>query len=83
MIIFVYNSDEQRQKIEGSVNTDSFIFYDDRKLKEHKKGATEMHKYGARKFPFAIVYDEENNPIKGFWSEANDVISDLINYLNA
>lgn len=81
MIIFVYNSDEQRQKIEESVNTDSFIFYDDRNLKERKKGATEMHKWASRKFPFAIHY-EEDKPIKAFYSEANNVVNELINYLN-
>lgn len=82
MIIFIYNSEEQRKKIEDSVNTESFIFYNYNVLKERKKGATEMHKYGARKFPFAIIYDSENNPVKGFWSEANDVINDLIKYIN-
>lgn len=82
MIIFVYNSDEQRKKIEESVNTDSFIFYDERSMKERKKGFGEKNKWGARATPFAMIYDSENKPIKGFWSESSNVINDLIKYLN-
>lgn len=47
-------------------------------LKERKKAFKVKGGYSARKNPFAILLDTDKNPIKAFYSEANECTVDAI-----
>ena len=57
-----------------------FHFYDIGSLKDRSAAFKLKGSFGARENPFAVVYDKDK-PLKAFYTEAGDVISDLITYL--
>lgn len=47
-------------------------------LKERKKAFKLKGCFGARQNPFVVFFDPENNPVKAFYSEANECTIDNI-----
>ena len=47
-------------------------------LKERKKAFKVKGGYSARKSPFAVLYDMDKNPVKAFYTEANECTVDNI-----
>lgn len=78
-IIIVYNESKQ---IEEFKNKYSFKFkFIDSKTNKGKKDALKIKSYYAAKLePFAVVLDNDK-PIRAFYSEAEDVIKVLSDYL--
>lgn len=71
----VYNSDSNKDFYSNlekllSENNIKYESYDSKYLKDRKKGFKVKGAFSARLDPFVGVYDEEKNPIKGFYSEA-------------
>lgn len=50
-------------------------------LKGKKKAFQIKGSYGARLAPFAVITDDEKNPLKAFYSEANECTVDKIEYI--
>lgn len=81
-VYIVYNNEEHKKKVEDSVKVSPTFHFIDSLSKKSKKNALTLKSYwGARLDPFAIVMDKDK-PIKAFYSESEDVINNLINYLN-
>lgn len=83
-IYIIYDDDEQIKRIrESEIETDSlFHFIDDRTLKGHKEAWKIKSHVAAKENPHISIY-KNGNIVKAFYSEAsNDVINDLIKYLN-
>lgn len=83
-IYIIYNNDDQIKRLrESDVETDSlFHFIDDRTLKGRKEAFKIKSHVAARETPHISIY-ENGKIIKAFYSEAsNDIINDLIEYLN-
>ena len=67
------------------------IGFHENTLKGRKKAFQVKGSYGARQTPFALLVDVEKNPIKAFYSEANECtvaniehdLDSFIVYLNA
>lgn len=82
-IFITYNEDSQLEKLKniGKDRDDlSFRFIDSR-TKDGKKESLSLKSYwGAKIDPFAIVI-KDTVPVKAFYSEAEDVISNLKLYL--
>lgn len=58
--------------------------YDMRYTTDKKKGFKVKGAFSARLDPFIGVYNSDNQPIKGFYSEAEECsIDNLYNYLNS
>lgn len=57
-----------------------YHFYDIGSMIDRSAAFKLKGSFGARQNPFAVVYDKDK-AIKAFYSEAGDVYSDLINYL--
>ncbi len=83
MKVFVtYNNDNQIKKIsESELDSEIFHFIDSRTLKGKKEAYKLRSHWGSRIDPFAIVMDDENKPIKAFYSEDTNVIETLLDYL--
>lgn len=83
-VYIVYNNDNQIKPIEDAFKASSiFVFIDEQTTKGKKKGFKLKGSWGARLTPFAVVYNDEDKPVKAFYSEAdNDIIKSLITYLN-
>lgn len=54
------------------------VGYHEDVLKERKKAFGLKGGYGARKTPFAVLFDNEDNPIQAFYSEVNECTVDNI-----
>lgn len=83
-IYVIYNDDKQLERIrESDIKTDSlFHFIDERNFKSKKEAYKIKGHFASRLSPFIGIY-KNDKAIKGFYSEASDdVISDLIEYLN-
>lgn len=78
----VYNDDSQRKRLEEAFTEPpfSFTFLDVRGKEKKNAWALKSH-WGAKEDPFAIVMDGDK-ALKAFYSEADNVIDDLIKYLN-
>lgn len=80
-IYVICNKNEEmkiRESTKGSLN---FYFIDPTTSKGIKEARSLKSHWAARKDPFALI-EENNKPIKAFYSEAEDVITNLIKYLN-
>lgn len=64
----------------GGEKAPAFIIYNENDKKQTYNARKLRNKWAARMCPFAIVYNDDE-PIKGFWSEAGDVLKDLHEYL--
>ena len=52
-------------------------------FKERKKSFKVRGAYSARHTPFAVLIDNDSNPVRAFYSEANEcVLDNIINVLN-
>lgn len=83
-ITVVYNDDNTIKRLEDTNFKVSplFTFIDDRTYEGRKKAFKVKSSLAARLSPFAVIYNEDNEPIKAFYTEASDdIITDLINYL--
>lgn len=81
-VYIVYNNDSQRKKLEETFKESPFSFtFIDARGKEKKNAWALKSHWGAKLDPFAIVMDEDK-ALKAFYSEADNVIDDLIKYLN-
>lgn len=84
-VIVVYNDDSQIRKIGGVYTLKKspfFTYINESSHKGRKEAFALKGHWGARMTPFAICMDGEK-PIKAFYSETgNDIIKELINYLN-
>lgn len=81
-VFIVYDNEEHKRKVEDSVKVSpTFHFINSLSRKSRKKALTLKSYWGAKLNPFAIVLDKDK-PIKAFYSESEDVINNLILYLN-
>lgn len=84
-VIVVYNDDSQIRRIGGVYTLKKspfFTYINESSHKGRKEAFALKSHWGARMTPFAICMDGEK-PIKAFYSETgNDIIKELINYLN-
>ena len=78
----VYSDEKQIEKVR-EFNNDSltFNFIDISTRKGKKEGWKVKNYFAARLDPFAAIY-KDGKPIKVFYSEAGDVITDLKQYLD-
>lgn len=78
----VYSDEKQIEKVR-ELSNDSLTFnFININTKSGKKQGQSLKNYWASKIdPFAIV-NVDNKPIKVFYSEAENVIDNLISYLN-
>lgn len=79
MIFVTYNNDEQIKKLE-SFELSNFHFIDTRTNKGSKEGWKLKSHWGAKLDPFILITENEI-PVKAFYSEAGDVINNLIKHL--
>lgn len=81
--IFIVCSDkEQLKKVEDTTNVTSTFHFIDPLSKKGKKEAWALKNYwGAKLDPFAIVMNGDK-PVKAFYSESENVIDNLLTYLN-
>lgn len=84
-VYIVYSDVSFIKKFGGtySLKVSPFFHFINETTKEGKKEAYALKgHWGARMTPFAICFDKET-PVKAFYSETgNDIIKELINYLN-
>lgn len=81
-VYLVCSDNLQREKVRDSVRESLAFHFLNPLSKEERKEALALKSYwAARLDPFAIIMDGDK-PVKAFYSEANDVINDLIKYLN-
>lgn len=82
-VYLVYNDDRQIQQIGGTWEVSPFFhFIDDRTLEGRKDAFKLKSAWSSRMTPFALCMNREK-VVKAFYSETgNDVIKELINYLN-
>lgn len=79
-IYIVCNDSSQEKQVRDSVKSPlTFHFIDSKK--GSKEARTLKSHWAARLEPFALVMNKDK-PIKAFYSEAEDVINNLIKYLN-
>lgn len=78
-VIIVYNDPKQIEEFKG-IHSLKFKFIDSKISKSKKEALKVKSHYAARLEPFAVVLDN-NKPIKAFYSEAEDVVKVLSNYL--
>lgn len=81
-VYIVYNDPMFPEKIKSiSVNNTPYLHFLDEQSKWDKKEAFQLKsEWGAKLSPFVIIY-EEDIPKKAFYSEADDVLECLTNYL--
>lgn len=81
-VYIVFNENSQKEKIQNANLKPNLFFHfiDERTRKGLKEAWKIKGGFSARQSPFAIIYDGEK-PIKAFYSEAEDVIQSLIEYL--
>lgn len=81
-VYVIYNDEKQIERLKGESFKDSpfFTFINEASRKSRKAAYQIKNHWAAFKCPFAICMDKEQ-PIKAFYSEAEDVIESLINYL--
>lgn len=75
-ILVVYNSDTQNLEL----NLPNIRLIDLNTSKGKKEGWKLKSYYGAKQDPFAVILDNKKT-VKAFYSEAEDVIESLTNYL--
>lgn len=77
MIYVTYNDESQIQKLKEYPD---IHLIDSLTLKGKKKARTLKSHWSAKLDPFAIIMDGDK-PIRAFYSEAEDVIDNLIKYI--
>lgn len=80
--IFIVCDESQAKKVEDAVKVPSTFHFIDPLTSKGKKEAWSLKSYwGAKLDPFAIVMNGDK-PVKAFYSESENVIDNLILYLN-
>lgn len=79
-VIVTYSDKTQIEKLEA-LKAPSFHFIDSGTRKGKKEAWTLKSRWGAKLDPFAIIM-KGDKPLKAFYSEAEDVVNNLITYLN-
>lgn len=69
---------ELKEVIEHKYPLVELIGFHENKLRERSKAFKTKGGWSARQNPFAIAFDNENQPIKAFYSEANQCTVDAI-----
>lgn len=82
-VFLVYN-DNIKEYIEefDTYQNVNFTFINERSKKDKKKAYNLKLEWGAKKSPFALI-TENAKAIKAFYSEADDVLKELITFLNS
>lgn len=83
-IYIVHNNPIVEEEFKNlAISSQPFVhFIDEGTLKGKSSSYKLKSEWGARKIPFACIY-EDGKMKKGFYTEAdNDIINSLINYLN-
>lgn len=80
-IKIVYDNIKDRELIElVEFSTPFFIEYIDTKTRNGKKEAHQIKsEFGAKKYPFVVVYDDEDKFKQCFWSESGNAVQQFIN----
>lgn len=82
MKVYIVCNEEEKKRVRDSINKSlTLYFINPNTLKGSKEARALKSYWAARLNPFALI-EENNKPIKAFYSEAEDVITNLINYLN-
>lgn len=83
-IKIVYNNNNDRRLLDlQSLESPIFIDYMDYNTSKGRKDGSRLKAYyGARKFPFIEVLDENNKFVKAFYSEEDNAVNQLIKFLN-
>jgi len=79
MIFITYDEDDQIKEL---TNYSDIQLIDSRTKKGKKEAWKLKSHWGAKIDPFVLVTNNENVPIKAFYSEAGNSIFNLINYLD-
>lgn len=81
-VFIVYDNKEQINKVgDTSKYSPTFHFVDYTTRKGRREALKIKSHYAAKLNPFAVVLDK-NTPIKAFYTEAGDVITNLFSYLD-
>lgn len=76
------NSEEFHRELSNLMNTEypqiKFEAFHENKLRQRTKAFRVKGGYSARKTPFAVLLNAENNPIKAFYSEVEECTVDVI-----
>ena len=77
-----YNNDSQEliNKLKEIIDVESL---NEDSYSSRKKAFSFKHTWGAKKTPFAMLYNEENTPIMAFYSEDNNCnFETIFNYVS-
>ena len=81
-VFVVYDDLKQIEKLKDTSSYPLEFHFINSETKKGKKEAWKIKShYAAKLNPFAVILDN-NKPIKAFYTEAEDVIDSLINYLD-
>ncbi len=81
-VFVVYDDLKQIEKLKDTSRYSLEFHFIDSETKKGKKEAWKIKShYAAKLNPFAVILDN-NKPIKAFYTEAEDVVDSLINYLD-
>ena len=80
----IYDNNKDKELIELiKFATPFFIEYIDTKtIKGRKEGFKIKSEFGAKLDPFIVVYDDEDNFLKCYWSERSNACQSFINDYN-
>lgn len=82
-VYIVYNNDDTLKKLGDTLEVSPFFIFIDERSKKGKKEAHSLKtEWGARETPFALCLIN-GKPVKAFYSEAEDVVTNLVKYLNS
>ena len=81
----VYEDKRDKELLElVEIPTPFFIEYVDTNTKSGKKeGYRIKSEFGARKNPFIVIYDNEDEFVQCFWSENSNAVQSFINVLKS
>lgn len=79
--VYIVHNNENIDKVMESTDSVTFNYIDIGTKKGKKEGWAIKNKWGSRSHPFALVV-EDDRPIRAFYSEAEDVLTNLKKYLN-
>lgn len=79
----VYDNLKDKELVElVQFPTPYFIEYINATTKQGLKESYQIkNPFGARKNPFVVIYDDEDEFVKCFWSESGNAVQQFINYL--
>lgn len=81
--IYIVYSDPTKLTVLDKIDKGSYFLHliDDQTLQGRKKAFKLKGSYGAKLSPFAVI-ELDGKVIKAFYSEVEDVLESLVNYIN-